>query len=239
MRRLFTSKASPRRDSEIVADWEGLGTATNHVVAERTLTEMGWTRCGAGDWAIALRSPDGALAARISPFDPTGPITAELYRRAATTGQVPQLVHHTRLEGGGDLFVMEHLQPAPPEEAATFLADIAGRAPSLRVLGTIVRQMHAKALSLLPWCGPLDTNPANVMSRHDGTLVLTDPFYADGPNLYAAALQDPDRVARLISPEARRYMSEIPLAGSGPWLEGEQERIREGLRAADERLNSD
>ncbi len=222
-----------------MAAWDGLADATNHRLAERTLTEMGWMRCGAGDWAIALRSPDGQQVARISPFDPTGPFTAELYRSAAETARVPRMMHHTRLEGGGDLLVMEHLQPAPTEDAANFLADLTSGTPTLRSLSAIVLRIHARAVRSLPWCGPLDTNPANVMSRHDGTLVLTDPFYADGPSLYAAALHDPDRVVRAIPPRDRRYLSEIPLTGSGPWPEGEQERIREGLRVADQSLRGE
>lgn len=219
-----------------MADWDGLEAGTNHVAAEQHLAELGWTRCGAGDWAIALRSVDGALVARISAFDPTGPFTAELYGNAAATGQVPLVAHHARLEGGGDLLVMEHLEPASHEEAISFLTDIGLGAPSVQTLAAIVQQVHAKAMSLLPWCGPLDTNPANVMRRSDETLVLTDPFYADGPNLYATAINDPARVARLIPPHERQYMSEIPLSASGPWPDGEQDRLREGLRKADELL---
>jgi hypothetical protein len=219
-----------------VTDWQGLGPTTNHVAAEQTLASKEWERCGAGDWAIALCSPDGMFAARISPFDPTGPMTAELYRRAAHTGLVPRVGHHARLEGGGDLLVMEHLQPAPRDEAAAFLADIAADAPSLCELVTILRRVHTDGAARLPWCGPLDTNPTNIMRRHDGTLVLTDPFYADGPSLYSAALHDPERVARLIPPGERRYMTEIPLAESGPWPEGEQDRMRAALAAADASL---
>jgi hypothetical protein len=37
----------------------------DHREAERVLREAGWTPCGAGDWAIALRAPDGQVAARI------------------------------------------------------------------------------------------------------------------------------------------------------------------------------
>lgn len=216
-----------------MTDWDGLGPTTNHVAAEKTLADRRWTRCGAGDWAIALCTPDGEFAARISPFDPTGPMTAELYRQAAHTGRVPRIAHHARLEGGGDLLVMEHLEPAPRAEAADFLADIAADAPSLRELATILRRVHAEGAALLPWCGPLDTNPTNIMRRHDGTLVLTDPFYADGPSLYSAALHDPQRVARLIPRRERRYITEIPLAESGPWPEGEQDRLSAALAAAD------
>ncbi|HUP84493.1 MAG TPA: hypothetical protein VM143_02390 [Acidimicrobiales bacterium] len=217
-------------------DWDGLGTATNHVAAERRLRSKGWSPCGAGDWAIALASPDGALAARISPFDPTGPMTVDLYRRAGSTGRVPHVLHHTRLEGGGDLLVMEHLFPTPVAQASRFLADVASEAPPVRDLVAILRRVHSEGAASLPWCGPLDTNPANVMRRHDGALVLTDPFYADGPNLYSAVLEDPERVARLIPPQDRRYITEVPLTGSGPWPDGEQDRMRTALAAADATL---
>ena len=36
---------------------------------ERVLRGEGWTPCGTGDWAVALASPDGTAAARISPFE--------------------------------------------------------------------------------------------------------------------------------------------------------------------------
>src|SRR5690606_36242876 len=86
-----------------------LSSDATHRDAERFFTEAGWMPCGAGDWAIALRSPDGRMVARISPFDPTGPYTAALYRDAAHTRQVPTLFAHRRLVGGGDLQVMEWL----------------------------------------------------------------------------------------------------------------------------------
>ncbi|MEU6136573.1 hypothetical protein [Nocardioides sp. NPDC047086] len=44
----------------------------DHKDAEAALLDAGWVRCGAGDWAIALSSPNGRAAARISPFDPEG-----------------------------------------------------------------------------------------------------------------------------------------------------------------------
>ncbi|GIM88407.1 hypothetical protein [Paractinoplanes toevensis] len=40
----------------------------DHRDVEAAFRAAGWTPCGAGDWAIALRSPDGTRAARISPF---------------------------------------------------------------------------------------------------------------------------------------------------------------------------
>ncbi|MEU4625875.1 hypothetical protein AB0G04_38615 [Actinoplanes sp. NPDC023801] len=207
----------------------------DHRLVERTLLAAGWTPCGAGDWAIALRSPDGTTAARISPFDPTGPYTAALYRQAAHTRQVPALLAHARLTGGGDLQLMEWLRPVAREEAVAFHRAVAGRAPQVAELADVVRRVHEQARRELPWCGPLDHNPANVMRAADGRLVVADLFYADGPNLYATAASDPDLVVARIPESGRRFMTEIPLAASGPWEPGAREAIRAGLAAADAR----
>jgi hypothetical protein len=207
----------------------------NHRDAERALRADGWTPAGAGDWAIALRSPDGTRAARISPFDPTGPYTAALYREAASTRQVPRLYEHRRLTGGGDLQIMEWLLPVAPDEATAFHRAIADRTPAVADLVDAVRRVHDRARRDLPWCGPLDHNPSNVMRAADGRLVVIDLFYADGPDLYAAAATDPDLVVARIPEHERRFMTEIPLAVSGPWSPGEREAMRAGLAAADAR----
>jgi hypothetical protein len=194
-----------------------LSRGADHRDVRRTLLAAGWSPCGAGDWAIALRSPDGTAAARISPFDPTGPYSAALYREAAHTRQVPALVAHRRLTGGGDLQVLEWLRPVPEDEAVAIHRAIARRAPDVADLVDVVRRVHERARRELPWCGPLDTNPDNVMRAADGRLVIVDPYYADGLNLYAAAATDPDLVVALIPEAERRFMTEIPLAASGPW----------------------
>lgn len=207
----------------------------DHRGVERALRAAGWTSCGAGDWAIALRSPDGTAAARISPFDPTGPYTADLYRLAGHTRQVPRLFTHRRLTGGGDLQVMEWLRPVAEDEAAAFHRSIAARAPEVADLVDVVRRVHERAWRELPWCGPLDHNPANVMRAADGRLVAADLFYADGRNLYATAATDPDLIVAKIPEAERRFMTEIPLAVSGPWQPGAQDAMRAGLAAADAR----
>ena len=207
----------------------------DHHAAEAAFAAAGWTRCGAGDWAIALASPDGALVARISPFDPMGPYSAALYRAAVGTGQVPVLHAHRRLTGGGDLQLLERLLDAPQDVAETFHRSVAAGAEPVAELAAIVARIHADALRELPWCGPLDTNPSNVMRRADGTPVLIDPYYADGPDLYATAGRDPDLfVTRIPEPE-RRFMTEIPLSDSGPWPDAERAALRDSLVAADAR----
>lgn len=212
-----------------------LGPQADHRDAEQALLAAGWTPCGAGDWAIALRSPDGTVAARISPFDPTGPYSAALYREAAHTRQVPELFAHRRLTGGGDLQVLEWLRSVPQDEAIAFHRAIAARAPEVADLVDVVRRVHERAWRELPWCGPLDSNPANVFRTADGRLVVADLFYADGRNLYATAAADPDLVVALIPEAERRFMTEIPLAASGPWKPGARQQMRAALAAADAR----
>lgn len=212
-----------------------LGRQADHRDAERALLAAGWTPCGAGDWAIALRSPDGTAAARISPFDPTGPYSATLYREAAHTRQVPELFAHRRLTGGGDLQVLEWLRPVPDDVAVAFHRAIAERAREVADLVDVVRRVHERARRELPWCGPLDTNPANVRRGADGRLVVADLFYADGPKLYATAATDPDLIVALIPEAERRFITEIPLAASGPWQPGAQDTMRAALAAADAR----
>jgi len=223
--------ATPTFESVLEAADDG----ATHREVERLLRMADWTPCGAGDWAVALAAPGADVVARISPFDPVGPYTARLYEEAAATGLTPRLIAHRRLTGGGDLQVMERLRPVPPVQATEFLARLGDGEQRLGGLGAIVRRIHAEALRELPWCGPLDHNPANVMQTRDGRLVLTDPYYADGPDLYATAARDPDAVVAAIPEHLRRYMTEIPLAESGPWDPQVQAAIRENLRLADER----
>ncbi|NEA37099.1 hypothetical protein [Streptomyces sp. SID13031] len=226
-------ETSPNREALAL-----IGQQADHRDAEQSLLAAGWTPCGAGDWATALRSPDGTAAARISPFDPTGPYTAALYREAAHTRQVPELFAHQRLTGGGDLQLMEWLHPVPQPEAAAFHQAISTRSPEVADLVDVIRRVHALALEELPWCGPLDDNPSNVMRGADGRLVVADLFYADGPSLYATAAKDPDLVVARIPEPERRFMTEIPLAASGPWQPGEQDAMRAGLAAADARTTT-
>ena len=131
--------------------------------------------------------------------------------------------------------MLEWLRPVPEDEAVAFHRAIAKRAPEVADLVDVVRRVHEQARRELPWCGPLDDNPANVMRTADERLVVADLFYADGPNLYATAATDPDSIVALIPEAERRFMTEIPLAASGPWEPGVPEAIRAGLAAADAR----
>jgi hypothetical protein len=215
---------------------EALTADDHHMTAETLLTGHGWSRCGVGDWAVVLRSPNAGLAARISPFDPVAPYTVRLFREAADTGQVPALHAYLALEGGGVLTVMEYLEPADPGRAASFFVALEERQPEVAALARVIDRILADARRDLPWCDKVDPNPANVMARPDGGLVLTDPFVADGTRLYGSLLADASVVARTFPPDRRRHMFDLPLAESGPWDPVVRERMRSALAAADAHL---
>lgn len=223
------------KTDETTAALAAIATDADHRVAEAVLRDAGWTWIGAGDWAIALMAPDGDWVARISPFDPVGPYSAGLYRSAAHTRRVPRLREHRRLAGGGDLQVLERLWPVPEHVAAAFQERLVSGADDVAGLLAVIHRIHRQAARDLPWCGPLDLNPQNVMRSADGRLIAIDPFYADGPSLYGTATTDPDHLVALIPESERRFMTEIPLAASGPWGESERRAMRESLAAADAR----
>jgi hypothetical protein len=206
----------------------------DHRDVERVLRDAGWAPCGAGDWAIALRSPDGRAAARISPFDPAAPYTVALYREAAHTRQVPRLFAHRRLVGGGDLQIMEWLEPVDTDEAAGFHRALAAREPEVAELADVVRRVHERGRREFPWFAPkLDDNPDNIMRNLEGRLVAADLFAADGPRLYAAVVDDPDLVVTTIPEPERRFMTELPLTNTGPWPPDVREAMRATLATAD------
>jgi len=211
-----------------------LDPGVDHRDVERVLRESGWTPCGAGDWAVALRAPDGRAAARISPFDPAGPYTIALYREAAHTRQVPRVFGHRRLAGGGDLQFLEWLEPVDADEAAGFHRTLAAREPAVAEFADAVRRVHERAARELPWFAPrLDDNPDNIMRTADGRLVAADLFSADGPRLYAAVLDEPELVAARIPEAERRFITDIPLTNTGPWPAEVRAAMRAGLAAAD------
>lgn len=204
----------------------------DHKDAESALLEAGWMRCGAGDWAIALSSPDGRSAARISPFDSAGAYNAAFYREAAHTGQVPALFGHRTLAGGGDLQILELLDPVPEDEAMMFARQIQESDGGLL---EVALRIHERLRREQPWPGPLDFNPTNVMRRADGRLVMMDVFALDGPRLYGTAATDPDLVAARIPESERRFIADIPLATSGGRQDEQMREIGAALDGADAR----
>ncbi|MFC0681890.1 hypothetical protein ACFFGH_28995 [Lysobacter korlensis] len=220
-------------------DVKTIPVGADHVLAQRHLRRRRWVPCGRGDWAVALKSPSGRLAARISPFDPTAPFTAELYRSGQATGWFPQLFLERALEGGGSLLVMEFLRPVDDSIGVAVHRRLRDRDPGIAEAAGLIEKIHRRAMEASPWCGPVDDNPANIMAAADGSIRITDPYYAAGPALYGAVQTSPLTVARAIPNEQRRHIFEIPLASSGGWDPAERLEMRQGLERADEILRAD
>lgn len=212
---------------------EALPPGIDHEEAREHLERQGWTLLGRGDWAIALQSPDHRVAARISPFDPTVPYTAALYRAGRGTGWFPDLHLELPLDGGANLLLMELLHPVDVATGAAVHERLRHPDAAIAAAATLIQKFHRAASAALPWCGPVDDNPTNIMRAADGSLRITDPYYADGPALYDTLLVHPGAVARAIPPHARRHILEVPLSGSGGWDPERREQMRSALARAD------
>jgi hypothetical protein len=217
---------------------ESIDAHADHSDAEAHLLALGWAACGRGDWAIALQSPSGQLAARISPFDPTAPFTAKLYRAGRVTGWFPELLLERPLTGGANLLLMEFLHPAALELGIDIHRRRQAKDHGIRDAADLIEQIHAEASRALTWCGPIDDNPSNIMVAGDGSPRITDPYYAAGPALYGAVLNSPLEVARAIPAEQRRHILEIPMDSTGRWDPQLLSEMRDGLARADATLAS-
>ena len=87
--------------------WESL----SHRQALAELASGGWVPCGVGDWAVALRSPEGSLAARVCPFDPAYWAFVDLCRECAGNRWLPRIELAADLEGGGSVVFLEFVAP--------------------------------------------------------------------------------------------------------------------------------
>jgi hypothetical protein len=87
--------------------WESL--SHRQVLAE--LATVGWVPCGVGDWAVALRSPEGSLVARVCPFDPAYWAFVDLCRECAGNRWLPGIELAADLDGGGSVVFLEYVAP--------------------------------------------------------------------------------------------------------------------------------
>ena len=211
-------------------DFRGLGAAG----AIETLEGLGWTRSATGDWSWVLISPDGAQAARVSPWDAAYRLHAELCQ-SSRNPYLQRVDAILRLRAVGHVVLMERLYPAPEDIAAPFCAALAVTGdsgwqspdgldtsrydddPELDDLRQHLRQLNERGLSL-PFWGGLDVRPGNVMADAEGGLKLIDPVFVAGRKIVEAIVaKDADALARL-PPGALAAFLTIPVfdAGAAP-----------------------
>jgi hypothetical protein len=185
--------------------------ALNHREAAGWLLADGWNVCGVGDWATVWRSPDGALAARVSPFEPAYAVFVHLCRALPGNPLLPRIELDSPLEGGGRLTVMEALVPVEKDTAAEVWKrwDQADPADPVAAVRAEAERLDAEAAQAVPYWGGLDRNPGNVMATLSGEPRLVDLFYAKGLEIYGELLKDPANVLAAFPPDRRRHMAEI------------------------------
>jgi hypothetical protein len=180
------------------------------VLAE--LTGAGWVPCGVGDWAVGLRSPEGAMVARVCPFDPAYAAFVDLCRECAGNPWLPRVELAASLEGGGSVVFLEYaasVEPAVAEQVPKQWMAGDGDA-DFAAVRRAAQAIDARYQASVPWWAGLDLNPGNIRRAADGRLVLIDIFCMQGESLYAKLLEDVAAVHRRIPREQMRYALEIP-----------------------------
>jgi hypothetical protein len=188
--------------------WELL--SHREVLAE--LAVRGWVPCGVGDWAVALRSQEGTVVARVCPFDPAYSAFVDLCRECVGNRWLPRVELATGLEGGGSVVFLEFVAPvdhAVAGQVAEQWRSGAGDA-EFEEVRRAARMIDAGYRKSTPWWDGFDLNEAHVRRAADGRLVLIDVFCMDGASLYAMILEDVAAVHRRIPRERMRYALDIP-----------------------------
>ena len=188
--------------------WESL--SHRQVLAE--LAAGGWVPCGVGDWAVALRSPEGTVVARVCPFDPAYRAFVDLCRECAGNRWLPRIELAAGLEGGGSVVFLEFAAPvdhAVAGQVAEQWRTAAGDAEFAEVRRA-AQMIDAGYRKSTPWWGRCDLNEAHIRRAADGRLVLIDVFCMDGASLYRKILEDVAGVHRRIPRGRMRYALDIP-----------------------------
>jgi len=187
--------------------WESL--SHRQVLAE--LAGEGWVPCGVGDWAVALRSPEGTLAARVCPFDPAYWAFVDLCRECAGNRWLPRIELAVGLEGGGSVVFLEFVAPVdhPVEGQLAEQWRTRGSDPEFQEVRRAAHRIDAEYRASTPWWGRCDLDDAHIF-RAAGRPVLIDVFCMAGTELYGAILEDVAGVYRRIPRERMRYALDIP-----------------------------
>ena len=167
--------------------------------------------CGVGDWAVALRSPEGTVVARVCSFDPAYWAFVDLCRECAGNHWLPGIELAAGLEGGGSVVFLEFVAPVDHPVAGRFAEQWRARAgdPEFAEVSRAAQMIDAEYRKSTPWWGGYDLDDAHIF-RAGGRPVLIDVFRMAGAELYDAILEDVATVHRRIPRERMRYALEIP-----------------------------
>ncbi|HEX3813520.1 MAG TPA: hypothetical protein VHX59_11820 [Mycobacteriales bacterium] len=187
----------------------------DHRAVRARLEGNGWTKCGEGDWAVVLRSPQGRLAVRISAFEPSYSWFVELCDRVRANPYLPRIELVSELEGGGHLAVLEYLTPVSESDAKSFLARWNSSSDpdlALRALRAATDALDAECRRSVPFWMGVDLGD-HVMRSMDGHVKLIDLLGVGGGPMVELIRTDIDAFLRIIPRDRCRYMLDIPHFG--------------------------
>jgi hypothetical protein len=193
-----------------IPDLPWVSLSHRQVLAE--LATEGWVPCGVGDWAVALRSPEGTVVARVCPFDPAYKAFVDLCRECAGNRWLPRIELAADLDGGGSVVFLEYVAPVGHPVVKQFAEQWRTRAadPEFQEVSRAAQLIDAEYEKSTPWWGRCDLDDAHIFRAADGRPVLLDVFCMAGTELYDAILEDVTKVHRRIPRERMRYALEIP-----------------------------
>ncbi len=170
--------------------------------ARALLEAAGWRQVGLGDWSWVLTDPAGALAARVTPFDPAYRLHAQACLDGPPNRWLPRIDAILPLRRDGYVVIMERLWPANEAYAAAFCSALgivndSGYTPppdlpfaeaddDLTVLRQRLTDLIGEGARRFKLWGGSDIRPANVMADGQGRLKLVDPVFVRGLGIVEA-----------------------------------------------------
>lgn len=210
--------------------------------ARNALCEEGWTLIGTGNWSWTYASPDGHMAARVTPWDPAYQLHAEACLAGEPNRYLPRIDRIVQLAGEGYVTFMERLWPAEEDLAA----ELCGRIglgndsgyeiplvedePSDQHLASLrrrLRQLIVEGAERYTLWGGSDIPPSNVMVDAEGQLKVVDPVFLRGPAI-VEALQAAnwDLLTDFTCRQLQAFLR-IPVFPDGPETEVLRSRVKD------------
>ena len=119
---------------------------------------------GVGDWAVALRSPEGTVVARVFPFDPAYRAFVDLCRQCAGNRWLPRIELAAGLEGGGSVVFLEFVAPVDHPVHGQFAGQWRARAgdAEFQKVRRAAQRIDAQYRESTPWWGRCDLDDAHI-----------------------------------------------------------------------------
>ena len=186
--------------------WKSL--SHRRVLAE--LAAEGWVPCGVGDWAVALRSPEGTVVARVCPFDPAYRAFVSCAASAPATdgcrGSSWPPASTAAVRWCSWSSSLRSTIRSPDSSLSS-----GGPGPAIRSSRRCAGQRRGSTRNTgksTPWWGRCDLDDAHIFRAADRP-VLIDVCCVAGTDLYRAILDDAAGVRRQIPRERMRYALDI------------------------------